>query len=100
MRHRIIPALLVIAVFSVTALAETKSDYDRNFDFSRLHTWNFKVVTRMPNDPIVRNELWDSRIRDGLISHFAEVRFTKVNDAEPTFLVNYFMGLKRKYEVR
>jgi len=100
MRHKIILALLLTAFFSVTALAETKSDYDRNFDFSRLRTWDFKVVTRMSNDPIAQNELWDRRIREGLISHFAEVRFAKVDNSEPTFLVNYFMGLERKYDVR
>jgi len=100
MRHKIILALLLTAFFSVTALAETKSDYDRNFDFSRLRTWDFKVVTRMSNDPIAQNELWDRRIREGLIFHFAEVRFPKVDNGEPTFLVNYFMGLERKYDVR
>ena len=66
MRYKIILALFATALFSVAALAETKSDYDRNFDFSKLRTWDFKVVTRMPNDPIARNELWDRRIRDGL----------------------------------
>jgi hypothetical protein len=100
MRRKIILALLLTAFFSVTALAETKSDYDRNFDFSRLRTWDFKVVTRMSNDPIAQNELWARRIREGLISHFAEVRFPKVDNGEPTFLVNYFMGLERKYDVR
>jgi Domain of unknown function (DUF4136) len=100
MRHKIILALLLTAFFSVTTLAETKSDYDRNFDFSRLRTWDFKVVTRMSNDPIAQNELWDRRIREGLISHFVEVRFAKVDNSEPTFLVNYFMGLERKYDVR
>jgi len=100
MRQKIILALLLTAFFSVTALAETKSDYDRNFDFSRLRTWDFKVVTRMSNDPIAQNELWDRRIREGLISHFAEVRFPNVDNGEPTFLVNYFMGLERKYDVR
>ena len=100
MRYKITLALTLTALFSVAAFAETRSDYDRNFDFSKLRTWDFKVVTRMPNDPISRNELWDRRIRDGLISHFAEVSFTKVDDGEPTFLVNYFMGLKKKYDVR
>jgi hypothetical protein len=36
MRHKIILALLLTAFFSAVALAETKSDYDRNFDFSKL----------------------------------------------------------------
>jgi Domain of unknown function (DUF4136) len=100
MKYKITLAFLLTALFAVATIAETKSDYDRKFDFSRLRTWDFKVLTRMPNDPVAENELWDRRIRDGLISHFTEVRFTKVDDSEPTFLVNYFMGLEKKYDVR
>lgn len=99
MRYKIGLALLLTALFGVAALAETKSDYDRNYDFSKLHTWDFKVVTRMPNDPIARNELWDRRIREGLISHFAEVSFAKVDNGEPTFRVDYFIDLERRYDV-
>ena len=100
MRYKIITALLLTALFGVAAFAETKSDYDRNFDFSRLRTWDFKVLTRMPSDPVAQNELWDRRIRAGLTSHFAEARFTKVDHGEPSFLVNYFMGLEKKYDTR
>lgn len=99
MRYKITLALLLTALFAVAAFAETKSDYDRNYDFSKLRTWDFKVVTRMPNDPVAQNELWDRRIREGLISHFAEVRFDRVNNGEPTFLVGYSMGVERRYEV-
>ena len=100
MRYKVSLAFLLTALLGVAALAETKSDYDRNYDFSRLRTWDFKVVTRMPNDPLMRNELWDSRIRNGLSSHFVEVLFTKVDDGEPNFLVNYFMGLEKSYDIR
>jgi hypothetical protein len=100
MRYKRTLALLFTALFAVAALAETKFHYNRNYDFSKLRTWDFKVVTRMPNDPLMRNELWDGRVRSGLISHFGEVRFIKVDDGEPSFLVNYFMGLKKKYDIR
>lgn len=100
MKYKLVLALTVIALLSGSALAETKSDYDHSFDFSKLRTWDFKVVTRMPRDPLLRNDLWDRRVRDGLITHFAEVRFTKVDDGQPTFMVNYFMGLERRYDVR
>lgn len=100
MKYKIGLAFLLTALFAGAAFAETKSDYDRNYDFSKLRTWDFKVVMRMSHDPLLRNELWDSRVRNGLISHFAETGFTKVDDGEPTFMVNYFMGLKRRYDVR
>lgn len=99
MGHKMILALLLTAVFSGAALAETKSDFDRNFDFSRLRTWDFKAATRIPNDPVAQNELWDRRIRAGLISHFTEVSFARVENGEPTFLVDYFMDLEKRYEV-
>lgn len=98
--NKIALALILMAMFGAVVFGDTKSDYDRSYDFSRLRTWDFKVMTRMPRDPVLRNELWNRRIREGLISHFAEVRFIKIDDAEPTFLVNYFMGLKEKYDVR
>jgi hypothetical protein len=28
------------------------------------------------------------------------IGFTKVDDGEPTFMVNYFMGIEKKYDVR
>ena len=52
MRYKITLALILAALFSVTALAETRSDYDRIYDFSKLRTWDFKAVSRIPNDPI------------------------------------------------
>lgn len=99
MRYKITLALILAALFSVTALAETRSDYDRNYDFSKLRSWDFKVVRRTRNNPIAGNELWDRRIREGLISHFAEVSFAKVDNGEPTFLVDYFMNMARRYDV-
>ena len=99
MRYKITLAFLLTALFAVPAFAETKSDYDRNFDFSKLRTWNFKAETRRPSDAFAQNELWDRRIREGLISHFAEVSFDQVANGEPTFLVDYSMGVERRFEV-
>lgn len=60
---------IAIALFSVAALAETKSDYDRSYDFSKLKKWDFKITTRMPEDPVGTNTLWNQRIRNGLEEH-------------------------------
>lgn len=100
MRYRITLVLMLTALFSAAALAETKSDYDRNFNFAKLRTWDFKVASRMPTDPVAENELWNRRIREGLITHLPEVRFTKIDNGDPSFLVNYFMSLKEKYDIR
>ena len=100
MKYKITLALLLTALFSVVTLAETKSDYDRTYDFSKLRTWDFKAITRMPRDPVAQNELWNRRIRDGLITHLSEVGFTKIDDGTPSFMLNYFMGIKEKYDIR
>jgi len=61
MMRKLLLTTIAIALFSVVVLAETKydvvvpaetkSDYDRSYDFSKLKTWDFKVTTRMPEDP-------------------------------------------------
>jgi hypothetical protein len=100
MKLKVLLTCIALALFSVAVLAETKSDYDRSYDFSKLKTWDFKVITRMPRDPVGENPLWNQRIRDGLEEHFAERGYRKVSDGEPDFLVTYFMGIKEKYDIR
>lgn len=100
MRYRVLLAAIAFMLFSVTAVADTKSDYDRSYDFSKLRTWDFKMMTRMPRDPVGTNSLWNKRIRIGLEEHFGQYGYRKVEDGDPTFLVNYFMGIKEKYDIR
>lgn len=100
MKQKSIFVSALIVLFSVGVMAETKSDYDRSYDFSRLRTWDFKVLNRMPTDPVGANSLWNQRIRDGLEQHFAEIGYKKINDGEPDFLLGYFMGIKQKYDIR
>ena len=94
--------LVTIALLIVTpvVMAETKSDYDRSYDFSKLSTWDFKMITRMPEDPVGTNTIWNQRIRDGLEEHFGQIGYRKINDGSPDFLVTYFMGIKEKYDIR
>jgi hypothetical protein len=100
MMRKLLLTSIAIALLSVTALAETKSDYDRSYDFSKLQTWDFKVTTRMPKDPVGTNTLWNQRIHDGLVEHLAQIGYRKLSDGEPDLLVTYFMGIKEKYDIR
>jgi hypothetical protein len=90
----------LIALFSFAAMAETKSDYDRSYDFLKLRTWDFKAFNRMPTDPVATNSLWNQRIRRGLEVHFAQIGYKRIDDGEPDFLLGYFMGIKQKYDIR
>lgn len=100
MKYQLILASALIALFSLGVMAETKSDYDRSYDFSKLRTWDFKVLNRMPTDPVGTNSLWNQRIRDGVEQHFAAIGFKRINDGNPDFLLSYFMGIKEKYDIR
>ncbi len=100
MKNKLFLTSIVIALLSVAVLAETKSDYDRSYDFSKLKTWDFKVLNRMPTDPVGTNSLWNQRIRDGVEQHFAAIGYKKINDGDPDFLLGYFMGIKQKYDIR
>jgi hypothetical protein len=90
----------IALVSAATTLPETKSDYDRSYDFSQLKTWDFKVATRMPEDPVGTNTIWNNRIRAGLEEHLGLIGYRKLNDGAPDFLVAYFMGIKEKYDIR
>src|SRR4029453_11413234 len=100
MKYKFILASALMALFSLEVLAETKSDYDRSYDFSKLRTWDFKVLNRMPTDPVGTYSLWNQRIRDGVEKHLAEIGFKRINDGNPDFLLGYFMGIKEKYDIR
>jgi len=100
MKVRFLVIALLMGLLSTSALATTKSDYDQSFNFSDLRTWDFKVQNRMPRDPVGTNSLWNQRIRQDLEQQLTADGFQKVNDAEPTFLVAYYMGTKEKYDTR
>ena len=100
MKRLILLALPVLAIVSLVALADTESDYDRSYNFAALKSWDFKVQTRMPTDPVGTNTLWNRRIREGLERELTAHGFQHVKDGEPTFLVAYYMGTKQKYDVR
>lgn len=100
MQYRLIFASALIVLLSFGLIAETKSDYDRSYDFSKLRTWDFKVLNRMPTDPVGTNSLWNQRIKDGVEQHLAAIGFKRINDGDPDFLLGYFMGIKEKYDIR
>src|SRR2546426_697742 len=59
-----------LVLFAVTATfgMSVKSDYEKNFDFSQLHTFAFKT-DRVSNDPLSTNTLEAGRIQNALTNH-------------------------------
>src|SRR5262245_31939195 len=101
MKTRLVQMFMLAALLgsgvSLGALAETKSDYDRDYDFSRLRTWDFKGMRRMPSDPIGENPIWDQRIRQALGPRLAEAGFQREAEGRPDFQVSYYMGVRERY---
>jgi Domain of unknown function (DUF4136) len=95
----IVAAALVAAAVSVHA--ETKSDYDREYAFAKLKTFDFKQQTQ----PSVRdtrgpNDLWDRRIHDALVEDLTSNGFELAPSGSPDFLVAYSMGTQQSVDVR
>ncbi len=100
MTVKLLSAAFILILSSAPMLAETKSDFDRSFDFASLKTWDFKSQKRMPEDPVGTNNLWDQRIRDGLRQRLTAGGFEIVSQGQPSFLVAYYIGTKERYDIR
>jgi len=93
-------ALLVLGMGSAIAFAETKSDYERGFDFSKLRTWDFKQQARMPREQLGANSMWKKRIRQAIETDLQHQGYQRDAKREPSFLVASYMGARRQYDTR
>jgi hypothetical protein len=94
-------AVAVLTAAAVTASAETKTDFDKEYDFAKLKTFDFKEQAR----PTVRdsrgpNNLWNRRIRDEMVTDLTAKGFQRTETGSPDFLVAYWMGARQKADVR
>jgi uncharacterized protein DUF4136 len=101
MKVKTVLAAVAITAAAATVGAETKSDYDKEYDFAKLKTFDFKEQAR----PVVRdahgpNSLWNQRIREELGKDLAADGFQATQAGHPDFLVAYSMGAKERADVR
>jgi hypothetical protein len=85
--------------FGVAFFGQTHSDFNKNYPFGRLHSWNFansKVNTR---DSFGYNEIWDVSLRDNLEIQLRTLGFTRVME-DPDFNVDYRLGTKERHRIR
>jgi len=73
----------IVAVFCAAAFGETKSDYDRSYSFVGLRTWDFKMQTRMPTDPVGTNTIWNQDIRKAITDRLASDGFRRPRKGNP-----------------
>ncbi len=90
-------ALLMFAVTAIFGMS-VKSDYDKNFDFSQLHTFAFKT-DRASNDPLSTNTIEAGRIQNALAAQLAANGFTQATQ-DPDFIVAFYATTKQKTSVQ
>jgi hypothetical protein len=89
-----------LVLFAVTAAfgMSVKSDYEKNFDFSQLHTFAFKT-DRASNDPLSTNTLEAGRIQNALAAQLEANGFTQAT-GNPDFIVAFYSRTKQKTQVQ
>src|SRR6266850_1907392 len=89
-------ALVLFAVTAGLAMS-VKSDYEKNFDFSQLHTFAFKT-DRANNDPLSTNTLEAGRIQNALAAQLEANVFSQAPQ-NPDFIVAFYSRSKQKTQV-
>jgi hypothetical protein len=100
MRARTLVAAAVLTAMSTAAMAETHSDFNRNFNLGSLNTFEFKAQRRVSNDPVANNQIWADQIRDAIRADLTSHGITENAGGTPDFFVAFYVGLKDRYDVR
>jgi hypothetical protein len=90
-------ALILLAVTAGFAMS-VKSDYEKSFDFTQLHTFAFKT-DRASNDPLSTNTLEAGRIQNALTAQLESNGFTQ-SSQNPDFIVAFYSRTKQKTQVQ
>jgi uncharacterized membrane protein len=87
-------------LFAVTASfgMSVKSDYEKNYDFSRLRTFAFKT-DRASNDPLSSNTIEAGRIQNALAAQLGTNGFSQ-SSQNPDFIVAFYSRTKQKTQVQ
>jgi hypothetical protein len=101
------PALKVFRVLTflcliLTAIAAygmfVKTDYDMEYDFSRLKAFAFKEQHRSDSDPLRTDTVIDDRIRNALRGQLEARGFQYQPEGQPDFLIAFTTHPKEKME--
>src|SRR5215217_423281 len=89
---------VILSALSVALGSSVKSDYQKDFDFSRLRTFNFKTE-RAGNDPLVTNTIEANRIQNALAAQLQMNGFTESQD-NPDFIVAFYSRTRERTQVQ
>ena len=93
-----VAAALVLFAVSASFGMSVKSDYEKSFDFSQLHTFAFKT-DRASNDPLNTNTLEAGRIQNALTAQLEANGFNQATGS-PDFIVAFYSRSKQKTQVQ
>lgn len=96
-RVTVVGALVLFAVTAAFGMS-VKSDYEKTYDFSQLHTFAFKT-DRASNDPLNMNTIEAGRIQDALAAQLVANGFTQA-EQNPDFIVAFYSRTKEKTRVQ
>ena len=96
-RVTVVGALLLMAVTAAFGMS-VKSDYEKNFAFTQLHTFAFKT-DRDSSDPLSTNTLEAGRIQNALAAQLEANGFTQATGS-PDFIVAFYSRSKQKTQVQ
>ena len=89
-----------LVLFAMTAAfgMSVKSDYQKDYDFSRLRTFAFKT-DRPSNDPLTTNTIEAERIQNALAAQLEANGFTQATQ-DPDFIVAFYATTQEKTSVQ
>jgi hypothetical protein len=86
-------------MFGAAFYGQTRSDFNENYPFARLHTWNFVNYQVNTSDKFGSNEIWDMALRENLTFQLRRLGFTEATDY-PDFYVRFRLGTKERERLR
>jgi hypothetical protein len=101
MRAAIIGSLALTLVIGATgAFAETRSDYNKEYDLAAIKAFDFKPQTRISRDPIANNSIWGTQIREAIAANLKSHGLREDGTETPDVLVAFYVGLRERYDMR
>ena len=95
-RITVLGALLMAATTTALGIS-VKSDYDKEFDFTKLRTFAFKT-DRAANDPLSTNTIEAERLQNALIAQLQANGFSQ-SSQDSNFIVAFYSRTKQKTEI-
>lgn len=90
---------LFLLICSAAAMAQSvQTDYDHNYNLSKLRTYSFERQERGPKDPLAASPINDRRIHDALD---AQLKANGLSSSEaPDFTISYYVTTRKNLAIQ